>query len=93
MLLVIGPGEELIWRGFFQRRLFIIYGGLTGYIGASLVYAAVHVFTGNTMLVLAALTSGLFWGLIYWRTGSVLAVCFSHALWDILVFIMFPLGG
>ena len=41
--------------------------------------------------VLAALTAGLFWGLLYKRTGSALIIIVSHVVWDIAVFLVVPL--
>lgn len=90
MLLVIGPGEELLWRGYFQKRFEDRLGPWKGFIMASLFYAAVHVATLNIMLILAALTCGLFWGFLYMRYRSLLMICLSHTLWDIAVFILFP---
>jgi len=90
MLIVIGPGEELLWRGFFQKHFEERLGPWKGYIAAALFYAAVHVATLNIMLILAALTCGLFWGFLYMRYKSLLMICLSHTLWDIAVFILFP---
>jgi membrane protease YdiL (CAAX protease family) len=90
MLLIIGPGEELLWRGFFQKHFEDRLGPWKGYIAAALFYAAVHVATLNIMLILAALTCGLFWGFLYMRYKSLLMICLSHTLWDIAVFILFP---
>jgi len=90
MLLVIGPGEELLWRGYFQKRFEDKLGSWKGYIAAALFYAAVHVATLNIMLILAALTCGLFWGFLYMRYKSLLMICLSHTIWDIAVFIIFP---
>lgn len=90
MLFIIGPGEELLWRGFFQKRFEDRLGPWKGYVIASFFYAAVHVATLNIMLILAALTCGLFWGFLYMRYRSLLMICLSHTLWDIAVFILFP---
>ncbi len=67
-------------------------GLVLGWLSAGLLYAAVHISSGNPMLVLAALVAGLFWGLLFaWRRSLVPAVV-SHALWAILVFVVAPLG-
>ncbi len=89
--LIIGPGEELFWRGFLQRRLEAAHGPGRGLILGVSCYAAVHLGSGNLMLVLAALTCGFFWGWIYQRTQSLLLVVISHTAWDLLVFLAFPL--
>ncbi len=88
--LVIGPGEELFWRGYLQRNFQDRFGGFAGFLLATGLYALVHVASGNPMLVLAAAVCGLFWGYLYLRTKSVLLVLVSHTLWDLAVFILFP---
>lgn len=90
MLLVIGPGEELFWRGFLQRRLQVHLGINAGFLIATALYTAVHFFTGNPVLVLAALTCGLFWGWLYKKYGSMIINIVSHTVWDIMVFIILP---
>jgi membrane protease YdiL (CAAX protease family) len=90
MALLIGPGEELFWRGFLQRRWQDRFGRVPGFLAAAALYTFVHVGSGNPMLVLAAAVCGLFWGAIYDRTGSLLLVAVSHTLWDIAVFVLFP---
>ncbi len=87
---VIGPGEELFWRGFFQERV----GGTTrpgvGFFLTALLYAAVHMASGNIMLVLAAAVCGLFWGWLYLSFRSPLMNVVSHTLWDLAVFVVLP---
>ncbi len=90
LLLVIGPGEELFWRGYLQRTWQNRFGGAAALPFAVAVYTAVHVASGSPVLVLAAAACGLFWGVIYQRSGSVLLVAVSHTVWDIAVFLLFP---
>ncbi len=90
MVIVIGPGEELLWRGFVQRRLQGHLGHWPGYVAASLIYGLVHLGSGNIMLVMAALVCGLFWGFLYLRYRSMALNVVSHVLWDIAVFLIFP---
>ena len=93
MTLLIGPGEELFWRGFLQRRLQSHQGPFKGYLLATAVYALMHVGSGNLMLVLAAGICGLFWGYLYLRTGSIIINVVSHTAWDIAIFLFLPVGG
>lgn len=90
LLFVTSPGEELFWRGFLQRWAVRRFGPVSGWLAASLVYAAVHIASGNFMLTMAALIAGLFWGGLYRLTGSILACIVSHALWTVAIFILFP---
>jgi uncharacterized protein len=91
LLLVIGPGEELFWRGYLQRMWQIRFGCASALPFTVAVYTAVHVASGNPVLVLAAAVCGLYWGILYQRSGSVILVAVSHTLWDIAVFLLWPL--
>jgi membrane protease YdiL (CAAX protease family) len=87
----IGFGEELFWRGFIQRRFAEKWSPLTAYIVTILLYAGIHLPTENPVLILAALTCGVFWGGLYWTTGRLVPVLVSHMLWDPAIFVIFPI--
>ena len=88
---IIGPGEEIYWRGFIQNTLSKKMGENKGYIISVLLYAGVHIITGNVMLVIAALVCGIFWGWLYKKEKSLLQVIISHAIWDLTIFVILPL--
>jgi len=88
--LIIGPGEELFWRGFFQERTGATTKPAFGFILTAVLYTAVHLASGNIMLVLAAAVCGVFWGWLYLRFRSPVLNIISHTLWDLAVFVVFP---
>lgn len=88
--LMIGPGEELLWRGWLQRHWSARLGKIAGFLGVSLLYALVHLPSRNPVLVLAAFVCGLWWGFQYYRFNSLLSNVVSHTLWDLLAFIFIP---
>jgi len=90
MILVIGPGEELFWRGYLQRKISLKTGKWAGLIIGLILYTGVHIFTGNFMLIMAALICGFFWGWIYLKYNSMLINVISHTVWDIVVFLLLP---
>lgn len=90
LLFLIGPAEEIFWRGFVQRKLTSRYYPSKAWILASLLYTAVHLPSGNFMLVLASLVCGLFWGYIFMKYKSIWPCIISHSLWGLTVFILFP---
>ena len=86
LFFVTGPSEELYWRGYLQRGLSQRLGGFGGYVAATALYAAVHLWTLNVMLVGAAAVAGAFWGLLYWRLNNLAPVIISHSIWSALIF-------
>ncbi|GAB1415166.1 type II CAAX endopeptidase family protein [Paludibacter sp.] len=93
LLMVVGPAEEIFWRGFIQRALSVKYGNWTAFLVTTLIYALVHIWSFNFMLIMAALVCGAFWGLmfIYFGKKSIVPLIISHALWDVAVFVVFPI--
>jgi membrane protease YdiL (CAAX protease family) len=92
LFFITSPGEEIFWRGFLQRWAMDKYGRFKGFLLASLIYAAVHIVSGNFMLVMAALVAGLFWGLMYLMEENIVSLIISHALWTVGIFLFFPVA-
>jgi len=90
LLFIIGPAEEVFWRGFVQDTLAEQFGDNKGWIIASLIYGGVHIFAMNFMLFMAALICGLFWGWVFKKYRSVWPGIISHALWDLTIFVLLP---
>ena len=91
LFLWIGPAEEVFWRGFVQHGLSKRFGEIRGYLVSSLIYAGVHIWAFNLILFLAALICGLFWGALFKRYRSVWPGLISHAVWDVAIFVLFPI--
>jgi membrane protease YdiL (CAAX protease family) len=92
MLFIIGPAEEIFWRGFIQNSFSKRWNPNVGFVVTTLVYSLVHLSKFNFMLIMAALVAGLVWGLAYRFFPEKLgAIIISHALWDCAVFIWFPI--
>ena len=91
LLLLIGPGEELFWRGYVQQTMMQRWQPWMAWLIAAAVYAVVHVWAFNFMLFMAALICGLFWGSMYWKYRSVWPGIISHALWDVAIFVVWPI--
>jgi membrane protease YdiL (CAAX protease family) len=88
--LVIGPGEELFWRGLVQATLQRRFGMIPGWLLASSIYGAVHVVSANLTLTGAAATAGLFWGGMYAREPRLMPLIISHVTWDVWIFLVAP---
>jgi len=88
---VTGPSEEIFWRGYLQRSLMERFGRWPGWAIATAVYAGVHVWSLNFMLVGAAAVAGAFWGAMYAHLGRLSPVILSHAVWSTVIFAVFPM--
>lgn len=92
MLLIIGPAEEIFWRGYLQRNFSRKWNPDVAFIVTTLMYSLVHISKFNFMLIMAAMVAGIVWGLAYRFFPEKLgAIIISHALWDCAVFIWFPI--
>lgn len=92
LLFLIGPAEEFFWRGYVQKTIGETVGKTPALFITTIIYALVHIWSFNFMLIMAALVAGGFWGLIYRLKPSLLpALIVSHAIWDALVFIFLPI--
>ena len=92
LLLLIGPAEEIFWRGYVQRTLSQRLGANKGFIVATAIYTLVHIGSLNFMLIMAAMVCGIAWGLLYrLMPERFTAITISHALWDAAVFVIFPI--
>jgi membrane protease YdiL (CAAX protease family) len=119
LFFLLGPSEEIFWRGFVQRRLSqkgrplprplpdtergaplpapgrgdggLGLGERSAWLVTTALYALVHIWTLNLILIIAAGVAGLLWGWLYQREQNLIAVIVSHALWDVSIFVLFPL--
>lgn len=93
LLLLIGPAEEIFWRGFIQAQIYSkLVKPLPSILISTLLYTLVHIWSLNLMLLIAAFLCGLFWGFIFYRYKSLVPVIISHSLWDFAIFILLPLS-
>ena len=92
LLCVIGPAEEIFWRGFVQRQLSLKINPTWAFVVTTAIYALVHIWAMNFMLVAAAAVVGGVWGLLYrlWPKG-LWTLIVSHAVWDVVVFLVLPI--
>jgi membrane protease YdiL (CAAX protease family) len=92
LITVIGPAEELFWRGLVQEALMRRHGRWTGAAIAALAYSAVHVTTGNFTLMGAAGVAGAHWCALYAAGVPIGALIVSHCAWDVWIFLIQPTG-
>lgn len=88
MLLVVGPGEELLFRGVIQTRLVEAYSTVAGIVAASAVFALLHLpaYGGGgaeawvTITILFAVS--LVFGAIYEITDNLVVPAVVHGVYN-----------
>ena len=91
LVLLLIPVEELFWRSFIQGRLSRHFPGHVCILLSSLLYTLPMFYSRNAAMVMAGLTAGLFWGILFQRTRSLGVVIVSHLTFDIFLLILLPL--
>jgi uncharacterized protein len=92
LALIVGPAEEIFWRGLVQEALMRRFGRWTGAALAATAYGGVHVTTGNFTLFGAAGIAGAHWCALYAARVPLGALIVSHVAWDIWIFLVQPTG-
>lgn len=91
LLILIGPAEEIFWRGYVQRTLADFYGPNRAMFFSIGAYTLVHLFSFNFMLLAAAAVLGCVWSFFFRLSPKTLpTLIISHALWDTAVFVLLP---
>lgn len=97
-LLLIGPGEELLFRGVVQGTLRRAFGPVGAVVLASAIFAAVHyvALTGGvgprlTSVAVLFLPS-LVLGAAYERTGNLVVPALIHGLYNSTIVVLLYLG-
>jgi len=99
MFLIVGPFEELLYRGVVQQRLRESFGPLAAIILTSVIFAAIHIpahgfgraGVASTAASLAALFAGslVFGGLYEW-TKNLTVVALVHGIYNsVLLFVLY----
>ncbi len=90
LFFITGPAEELYWRGYLQKNLMSRFGRWQGWLLATVIYALVHIWSFNFMLIGAAFVAGAFWGAMYLHFKNLTPVIISHSVWSMVIFAVLP---
>ncbi|WP_049969578.1 CPBP family intramembrane glutamic endopeptidase [Haladaptatus cibarius] len=93
-LLIIGPGEELLYRNIIQKSLYDTFSKRNAVVIASVIFALAHIpayAMGSTLMGTAAtlviiFLLALLLGTIYLKTGNVTVPALIHGSYDAVLF-------
>lgn len=97
MIFIIGPSEEILFRGFMQKGLIRSQLGVKGgIILSAFIFAMIHValfiydFGYFFILFIPYFAISLLLGLLYhWRNENLIAVMIMHGVYDALTLLIF----
>jgi hypothetical protein len=84
-------GYESFFRGVLQTRLEPRFGVASPFLVA-LLDAAIHILTFNPLWVVTTFIADSCWGLTYHYSKDLTANTLSHFVWDLVIFIIFPIS-
>ena len=90
MLLFVGIAEELLFRGLIQRNLAGIFGWKWGLVGASLLFAVMHLTWRSLPELGFVFLAGLVLGFLYWKTKSLLVPIVAHGINNTMLVAVIP---
>lgn len=92
LLLLVVAAEELVWRGLAIELFSRAVGPVRAVVVSAFVYVLPQVALGSALLVIVALLCGSLWGALRVRFRGLSAPLVAHLLWDLLVFVLYPVA-
>ena len=90
MVLFVGIGEELLFRGLIQRDLSDAFGRRWGLIGASVIFAVMHMTWRSSAELIFVFAAGMLLGYVYQRTRSLTASIVLHGVANTILVSVMP---
>lgn len=91
-IVLVGPAEELIFRGIAFGELRRLWGPAPAVVLSSLVFASIHLwsFSGEGLYVSLGmvLVLGSVLAVVYERSGNLLVVALVHGLYNAVQFLV-----
>lgn len=92
-ILIIGPGEEALFRGIVQGRLREVFDPIPGVLIPSAIFAGLHWFalaggspTGNLLVLGVLLGPAIVFGTSYEYTGNIVVPSLIHGTYNATLF-------
>lgn len=90
-ILLVGPAEELLFRGAIQGRLGQAFGPIGAIVITSLLFTPLHVEPVSAVALAAILglvfISSVVFGSLYERTGNLASSILAHGLYNATIFV------
>src|SRR5438552_1113769 len=85
-----GLSEELFFRCVLLRRAVEAFGGRSGLLYVTAIFASLHVFFLSGFDLLFVFGVGLFYGFVALKTKNLWGVILSHSLGNVILYLVAP---
>ena len=92
LLLFVVAIEEVVWRGLAIDTISRSSGARNAVVLSALLYVLPQIAMRSFVLMAVALVCGLVWGALRVRCAGLTAPLTAHAVWDLLVFVLYPIA-
>ena len=90
MVLFVGVGEEVLFRGLVQRDMANLLGWKWGLLGASVMFGVMHLTWRSIPELGFTFIAGLIFGYIYYKTRSLTAPIIAHGVGNTVLVAIMP---
>jgi len=90
MIIFVGLGEELLFRGLVQRDMMNLLGWKWGLIGTSLMFGVMHLTWRSIPELIFTSLAGFLFGYLYHRTRSLIAPIIAHGVGNTILVAIMP---
>jgi uncharacterized protein len=90
MLLFVGLAEEVLFRGLIQRNLASAFGWKWGLLGASAIFAIMHLTWRSVPELFFVFMASLILGLVYWKTRELTMPIIIHCMNNVMLVAIAP---
>ena len=90
MVVFVGLGEELLFRGLIQRDMMNLFGWKWGLFGASIMFSVMHLTWRSIPELVFTFVAGLAFGYLYYRTRSLTAPIVAHGIANTILVAVLP---
>ena len=94
LLVVVLALDAIGFESYFRANLQSLFAGRLG-LGSvflvAIIDATIHLSTFNPLFPVTVIISDSVWGLNYYFTRDLSSNILSHFLWDLMIFVLFPI--
>lgn len=90
LIISTGLGEEILFRGIIQKNAMNVFGVASGLLYTALLFTTLHIGWNSLYDLIFVFLVGVFYGMAFYKTKSILGVTLSHGISNAFLFLVIP---